>query len=159
VCVYDLRMSRAVISALFTLLAAAMAQLPVEKDVTVLTDATMAAALLENEYTFVMFYAPWCPHCQEMLPKLEAVSRVCKRHNVNALIAKVDADANSALSEKYEIKGYPRLKLFHRKEFVDYDYTQEPTGTEIFEWIRKKVGLGGAATFCTSPHPKTLMMN
>ena len=72
-------MSRAVISALFTLLAAAMAQLPVEKDVTVLTDATMAAALLENESTFVMFYGTMASFSAARMALVHSIARLCVR--------------------------------------------------------------------------------
>merc|ERR1711871_1149074 len=117
---------------LCSLLAPACAQLPLDRDVTVLDDTTFPAAILEQQFVFVMFYAPWCPHCQDMMPRIEAVARVAKKHNINVMVAKLDADANHFISDKYSIKGFPRMKLFNKQEFVDYEYSKEPTATEIF---------------------------
>jgi hypothetical protein len=77
-----------------------------------------------------------------MMPRMEAVARVAKKHGINVLVAKLDADANHFISDKYNIKGFPRVKLFNKQEFVDYEYTKEPTATEIFNWVRSKVGVG-----------------
>jgi len=37
---------------------------------TILTDANFAAKIKEHKWIMVVFYAPWCPHCKQFVPKV-----------------------------------------------------------------------------------------
>ena len=58
----------------------------------------------------VMFYAPWCGHCQSLKPKWEQAAK----NNSNGLIkfAKIDCTTNQGVCGQYGIQGYPTIKVF-----------------------------------------------
>ena len=68
----------------------------------------------------VDFYAPWCGHCQELTPVLDELSgrykeRAATGEGVNVTVAKVDCTVEEELKERFDIAGYPTIKLFKVK--------------------------------------------
>ena len=62
---------------------------------------------------FVEFYAPWCGHCQKLAPEWnEAATKL--RNQVK--FGKVDATVESALAQRFGVKGYPTIKVFEYGE-------------------------------------------
>ncbi|XP_023017585.2 thioredoxin domain-containing protein pretaporter [Leptinotarsa decemlineata] len=62
---------------------------------------------------FVMFYAPWCGHCQKFAPKWEQLAEMLNEdENNNIKIAKVDCTTASEVCSEQDITGYPTLKFF-----------------------------------------------
>ncbi|KAJ1962590.1 hypothetical protein GGI12_002564 [Dipsacomyces acuminosporus] len=66
---------------------------------------------------FVKFYAPWCPHCQHLAPIWEKLA-AATRGKIN--VAKVNCDEHSTVCSKYNVQGYPTLKVLWEGETVDY---------------------------------------
>src|SRR5690606_16086706 len=50
----------------------------------------------QNKHVLVMFYAPWCPHCQQLEPEYVKLAEYFKerRELGNILIAKLDSTVN-----------------------------------------------------------------
>jgi protein disulfide-isomerase A1 len=106
---------------------------PIENDIMILTDTTFEKAITKYENVFVAFYAPWCGHCQKLLPELEKVAEILSKENI--IVAKVDATKEKNLSNKYKIVSYPILKFF--KENTSIKYTGKKKQKELIEWARK----------------------
>ena len=66
---------------------------------------------------FVKFYAPWCGHCKTLAPAWEEISQSLVGE-VN--VAKVDVPANQDLGRRFDIKGFPTLKLFVKGKSYTY---------------------------------------
>uniref|UniRef100_A0A7S2QRL0 Protein disulfide-isomerase n=2 Tax=Lankesteria abbotti TaxID=340204 RepID=A0A7S2QRL0_9APIC len=106
-------------------------------DVFVLTSANFDTFFEENPIALVEFYAPWCGHCKNLAPHYEeAATRLKKAGSIP--LAKVDAVAEPDLAQKYDVRGYPTLKLFsHGKPL---DYTGGRTADLIVEWVESSTG-------------------
>ncbi len=62
----------------------------------------------------VDFYADWCGPCKMMAPILDDFARL---HSGNALVLKLDTEANPATPARFGIRGIPTLIVFeHGRE-------------------------------------------
>ncbi|KAJ2003314.1 hypothetical protein GGI04_003008, partial [Coemansia thaxteri] len=71
---------------------------------------------------FIKFYAPWCSHCQHLAPIWAQLGEASKG-KVN--IGQVNCDDASALCAKYNVQGYPTLKLLWENETTDFKGTRD----------------------------------
>ena len=85
---------------------------PPEESVITLTDSNFDAILESESLILVEFYAPWCGHCKKLKPEYERAARRLLQMSVPIKLAKVDATVEKELASKFEIKGYPTLKIF-----------------------------------------------
>ncbi|VEL33150.1 unnamed protein product [Protopolystoma xenopodis] len=90
-----------------------------------------------NQYTLVMFYAPWCPHCQTSKPKyLEAAKQIEKLDSTKSL-AMVDCDnqKNTELCQAHSIESYPTIKLYFEGKLVQ-EYENEVNEKKITDFMK-----------------------
>lgn len=87
----------------------------VKKAPTAVTDITTsnfdATVLDPSKTVLVEFYAPWCGHCKSLAPKYEELAKAFEGEE-DVIIAKVDATAEQDLGSRFEISGFPTLKIF-----------------------------------------------
>jgi thioredoxin domain-containing protein 5 len=79
----------------------------------------------------VKFYAPWCGHCKKMEPLYENVAESLKGE-VN--VAKVDVTANRELGTRFEIKGFPTIKLLSKGKV--YTFKGRRAEKDLIEFAR-----------------------
>ena len=92
---------------------------PKEENVIVLTDDTFDAFIGSHENVLVKLYAPWCGHCKKLAPECSKAAVALEKENL--FLAQVDATAQKKLAEKYQIQGYPTLKLFSNGAVIEYN--------------------------------------
>ena len=82
---------------------------PEEKDVLVLDSSNFQAAISENKYVLVHFYAPWSGHSQALEPEYAKAAKTLKdRYGPSYIrLAKTDATVNKSIAEKYQVLGFP----------------------------------------------------
>ena len=101
-----------------------------EKDVIELTDDTFDSTVFNDENMWLIaFYAPWCGHCQKLLPEWVAAATQLRG---TIKMAKVDCTAQKKLAERYQIQGYPTIKIFAPgkgdKKVEEYQGPRETAG-------------------------------
>ena len=75
-----------------------------------LTDAAFDRVVADSPVpVLVDFYADWCGPCKMMAPVLDQVAR---ERTGRVLVAKVDTDANPAVSQRFGIRSIPTLVAF-----------------------------------------------
>jgi thiol-disulfide isomerase/thioredoxin len=82
------------------------------------------------------FYTTWCPHCKKAMPvwnslKDEVGTKEIKGVNIN--FVEVDCDKDTALAEKFNVQGYPTIKLVRGNQVVEYD--AKPNKDTLMEFL------------------------
>ncbi|XP_070777789.1 protein disulfide-isomerase A2 [Enoplosus armatus] len=117
-----------------------------EKDVMVLHINNFARALSENQFLLVEFYAPWCGHCRQLEPVYAEAAGKLKTEERAMRLAKVDATQEKELSDEFDVRGFPTLKLFvngDRKQPINYTGQRSVEG--IIQWMKRRTGPGAPA--------------
>ncbi|XP_034940753.1 thioredoxin domain-containing protein 5 homolog [Chelonus insularis] len=65
---------------------------------------------------FIMFYAPWCDHCQQLMPTWDILAETLNGKDDRVYIAKVDCTTDSSICTEHDVTGYPTLKFFRMGE-------------------------------------------
>ena len=80
---------------------------------------------IENDVVIILFYTEWCPYCKTALPewdKFDAyVNNINNSNDYKITLTKVDCDKEPTLAEKYDITGYPTVKLIYKGKTFNYD--------------------------------------
>lgn len=104
-----------------------------EDDVLVLTNDNFDHVVNPKDAILVEFYAPWCGHCKKLVPEYAEAAKQLKEEGIR--IAKVDATVQEEVAKRYDISGYPTIKLFKKGEAVE-DYRGARTAGAIVEYMR-----------------------
>tara|TARA_Y100000739_G_C20429951_1_gene382932 strand:+ start:143 stop:523 length:381 start_codon:yes stop_codon:yes gene_type:complete len=87
------------------------------------TPETLDKILSENDTVVVNFYAPWCGHCKAFAPTYKEASSM--NNNKNIIFSSINASERQAELKKYEIKGFPTVKVFkcikNQNKVFEYD--------------------------------------
>ena len=81
----------------------------------------------------VKFYAPWCGHCQKMVPEYQKLAQLTQDNDV--IIGKVNAEEEKTLAEKFKVEGFPTIKLFVEGNAIDYKDTR--TAQTMVQWMKE----------------------
>jgi thiol-disulfide isomerase/thioredoxin len=76
-----------------------------------------------NKLGLVKFYAPWCPHCTDMVDTLSYLSDQLKDYGfkVSAVNCDDTSKQNDQLAQKIGVEGFPSLYFINSKgELKDY---------------------------------------
>merc|ERR1712013_556557 len=72
----------------------------------------------------VEFYAPWCGHCQRLVPDYTKAAKALKGV---VKIGAVNADDHKSLGGQYQVQGFPTIKIFGLNKNKPEDYQGERT--------------------------------
>ncbi|GAC97892.1 hypothetical protein PHSY_005480 [Pseudozyma hubeiensis SY62] len=111
--------------------------------VTILDSSNFKREVLDIEKpTMVAFTAPWCGHCQKLVPDY---SKVAAQLDGVVKLASIDCDddKNKPTCGKYGIQGFPTLKLFPpTKKRLPKDYQGPRSAKDIAAYMVDALPLG-----------------
>ena len=106
-------------------------------DIFVVVGKSFQKEVIDNDKdVMLVFYAPWCGHCKQLLPKYEEVAKKLKAKNPKIVLAKMDATENEV--ESVHITGFPTIKFYpgNKKSSPPMDYNGERTTDAIIKFIQ-----------------------
>ena len=98
---------------------------------------TFQKEVIDNDKdVMLVFYAPWCGHCKQLLPKYEEAAKKLKEKNPKILLARMDATENEI--ESVHITGFPTIKFYpgNKKDKAPMDYNGERTTDGIINFLK-----------------------
>jgi putative thioredoxin len=81
----------------------------------------------------VDFWAPWCGPCRTLGPIIE---KLALEHQDKWTLVKINSDQHPDLSSRYDVKGIPAVKLFHKGRVID-EFTGVLPEYAIVQWLEK----------------------
>ena len=66
----------------------------------------------------VMFYAPWCGHCKSLYPTWFEVGTKLQKYSIT--VARIDATLYRSAAERYNVRGFPTIRLISKDRVVDF---------------------------------------
>jgi thiol-disulfide isomerase/thioredoxin len=82
----------------------------------------------EKYVDLYFFYTEWCPHCKKAKPEWSKLVNSLENKKVNGytvLFKSVDCDKETDLAEKFNVEGYPTIKLVKDGQVIEYDAKPE----------------------------------
>ena len=117
-----------------------------QTDVVQLTvDNFDAEVLNAEEPVIVEFYAPWCGHCKNMAPEYKKAAKALKGKGVK--IAALDATVHAAVSNKFDVQGFPTIKVFGADKTKPTEYEGGRKASDFIGAARKALVAMGKAPF------------
>lgn len=88
----------------------------------------------------MLFYVDWCPHCKTAKPEWESLKSDYDGRNINGYTVTFveynctnETAETSQLMDKYNIEGYPTIKLVKDNQIIEYD--AKPTKSTMEQFL------------------------
>ncbi|CAB1097956.1 unnamed protein product [Ectocarpus sp. CCAP 1310/34] len=105
----------------------------------VLTEENFDTWLLEHDFTFVAFHAPWCGWCQRLMPTLEVLAEVLEESQRGITVGTVDCTTQQNLcTKRFSVLAFPTLKLFNEEKLLKPDYSGDRTVQAFSTYLYSK---------------------
>jgi thiol-disulfide isomerase/thioredoxin len=72
----------------------------------------------------MFFFVNWCPHCKKAKPIWEGLKKKYNGKEINnttVYFKEINCETNEDMADKYNIEGYPTIKLVKDNEIVEFD--------------------------------------
>ena len=110
---------------------------PEDSAVIKLTEANFKDFIANNPYVLAEFFAPWCGHCKKLGPEFASAADSLVETNPDIKLAQVDCTEDRDLCAKFDIRGYPTLKIFKGETASPSDYAGQRQSDAIINYMVK----------------------
>lgn len=89
--------------------------------------------------TLYYFYTNWCPYCKKARPVIDELKNELENKTFNnnrVIIQEVDCETDSNTAEKFNIEGYPTIKLVSQDGTI-YDYDAKPNVDTLMQFLNE----------------------
>ena len=72
----------------------------------------------------IYFYTTWCPYCKKAKPEWDKFRSQWEETGYSGhqlKFSEIDCDINETAADKYNVDGYPTIKMIKNKKVIDYD--------------------------------------
>jgi len=86
------------------------------------------------------FYTEWCPHCKTAKPIWFEFKKDMEGKKVNGVSVnffEVDCDKDTVMSDKFNVKGFPTIKMMKGNQMIEYD--AKPSKETLNEFVRSSL--------------------
>ncbi len=90
--------------------------------------------------TLMLFYVDWCPHCKTAKPEWESLKADYDGKSINGYTINFmeynctnESAETTQLMDKYNIEGYPTIKLVKDNQVIEYD--AKPTKSTMEQFL------------------------
>ncbi|KAM4606367.1 protein disulfide-isomerase A4 [Polymixia lowei] len=104
----------------------------------VLTKDNFDETVNNADIILVEFYAPWCGHCKRLAPDYEKAAQELSKRPVPIPLAKVDATVEADIAKRFDVSGYPTLKIFRKGKALEYNGPRDKFG--IVDYMSEQAG-------------------
>lgn len=131
------------IFALGLLISACQALYPASSNVVELTTSNFDKLVINSDEVWIVeFFAPWCGHCQQLVPEYQKAANALKGV---VKVGAVNADEHNSIGGRYEVRGFPTIKIFGANKNKPEDYNGQRTAQSLVDGamaaVRSKVNL------------------
>ena len=89
------------------------------------------------EYVDIYFFhTTWCPHCKTAMPIWNSFKGDLENKKINGMkinFYEVDCDKDTDTADKFNVKGFPTIKLVRGNQVVEYD--AKPDKKTLMEFV------------------------
>jgi len=154
--------------AVLLLLALCASAVAAKKDkdskVVVLTEKNFDEFIAQEKLAMIEFYAPWCGHCKALAPEYDTAAEQLEGKDAGKL-AKVDCTVEKEVCNKFEVQGFPTIKIFRNdgSNPTDYDGPRKADGIVKFMQkqnspaVTKLADASGVADFASGESTKIVL--
>ena len=110
---------------------AALAFYSSSDNVVELTPTNFDRLVIKDDAIWVVeFFAPWCGHCQSLVPEYKKLAKALKGI---VKVGSVNADEHKSLGGQYGVQGFPTIKIFGANKRSPSDYNGQRNAKAIAE--------------------------
>lgn len=97
---------------------------------------------VKPEAEVMLFYTTWCPACKKAKPIWNQVKEQLNGKELNGkeiIFREIDCDKEEALADKFNIEGYPTIKMVVSGNVIEYD--AKPDNDTLIQFIQTQSSL------------------